>query len=615
MCGICGVIVFRDSDLPVEVDRMVKLMVRRGPDDEGIWYDEHRCGLGFRRLAIQDLTPAGHQPMISADGRHVLVFNGEVYNYNNLRQELEKKGIQFRSTGDSEVVLYALATWGKSALERFNGMFAIGFYDRQERTLLLARDHAGIKPLHYMHTNDGVVFGSQYNQLLSHPGSRRLRVSEDALSLYLRLGYIPSGYGILEQTHMLGAGCWTKFSTEGTAEQGKFFTFPSLQEPDLFGDEATEALGAALDVAVKHQLVADVPVGTFLSGGIDSPLISAIAYKYAPKSIKAYTIGTNGDQFDESQDAARYAQEIGIEHVVRHIRPQDSILMLDDVVDACSEPFGDFSIFPTLLVSKLARESATVMLSGDGGDELFWGYAKRFGSTIDGSSRFGTPLWLRQSQWGMKKIFGLGSAFAQMTYPTLGDWYLSKQATMQENHLRRLFPSGLQYPRGFDLFKFNGHGEDQTAKWVRANEFKGRMTNILQKVDHASMHTSLEVRVPLLDRQVIDVGARIDWRTCLDTNKMIGKKPLRNLLNRHISYQTTAKRGFTVPIGKWLRGPLRHKFEEYVLNRDNFLGFEFDQKAARTIYKEFESGLDCSWELWLLLSLALWEETHFRSTR
>ena len=300
---------------------MVSLMVRRGPDDEGLWSDHAHCAFGFRRLSIQDLSPAGHQPMLSADGRHVIVFNGEVYNFRELRAELQAQGIRFRSSGDTEVVLYALIRWGKQALERFNGMFALAFYDTLEKRLLLARDHAGIKPLYVLTTPEGLVFASQYDQILAHPMSRNSTVDGGALGLYLRLGYIPAPYALLQGSQMLPAGAWREIDAKGGMREGRHFNFPVYREPDLRGDDAVDALDEAITAAVKSHLVSDVPVGTFLSGGIDSPLVAAKIRSLGRGDVKAYTIGTAGHASDESVDASIYAREIGIAQVIEHIAP------------------------------------------------------------------------------------------------------------------------------------------------------------------------------------------------------------------------------------------------------------------------------------------------------
>jgi len=608
MCGICGA--YGSPELIAPVRALIPLMYLRGPDDEGYWSDGERCALGFRRLSIMDLSSAGHQPMLTADGRYALAFNGEVYNFPELRRQLQAEGVHFRSSGDTEVVLYALARWGKAALSRFRGMFALGFYDCQAKSLLLARDHAGIKPLYYLKAGSGIVFASQYDQILAHPACQTRNVDADAFGLYLRLGYIPAPYAMLQGTHMLPAGSWLEIDRAGGMREGRHFEMPINLEPDLRGEEALEAVDEAITAAVRSHLVSDVPVGTFLSGGIDSPLVAAKIHALGRQDVTAYTIGTGGDATDESADATLYAKEIGIRHVIEHIHPDQGLAMLDEAITACGEPFGDFSIFPTLMVSKLARRDVKVMLSGDGGDELFWGYAKRFAEVVSHSTDFRQTLPLRQARWGMKRFLGLGNGYAQMTWPTIGDWYRSKQSHLHEDWLAEVFPAGPGWPGEIDLFRYNGHEQDETAQWARRNEFVGRMSSILLKVDRASMHHSLEVRVPLLDRGVVDVASRIDWRTCLDVERVIGKLPLRQLLGRHVQHQTQAKRGFTVPMAKWLQGPLRSVFEEHLLQRDELLGYPIDRAVLRQKFNAFQHQPVDAWGYWMLLSLALWEKEY-----
>src|SRR5215831_1467623 len=366
MCGILGQLSFSDRTDPIQRDkiprRLIRLMARRGPDDEGLWSDQGYCTLALCRLAILDLSGNARQPMLTQDGRYAVVYNGEVYNFRELRRELELEGVRFHSTGDTEVVLYALARWGDLALARFNGMFALGFYDSVEKRLL---------------------FASQYDQILAHQWSRTSRVSAAALALYLRLGYIPAPYALLDDTHMLEPGNWLEVSSDSLVRRGRFFEFSAYREPSLGGEEAYEAVDAAITSAVRRQLVSDVPVGAFLSGGIDSPVVAAKIRAATNAALPAFTVGTNGDRHDESDDAAAYAREIGVEHVVEQVTIETPLQILDDVVTACGEPFADYSIFPTLLISRVAACQVKVMLSGDGGDELFWGYADRFASVLD----------------------------------------------------------------------------------------------------------------------------------------------------------------------------------------------------------------------------------------
>jgi asparagine synthase (glutamine-hydrolysing) len=616
MCGIVGVISFQRCAWEAEepLQHLVDLMSHRGPDDMGLWSDGVGCALGFRRLSILDLSPAGHQPMVTEDGRYALVFNGEVYNFRELRRQLELEGVRFRSTGDTEVVLYALAHWDTGALARFNGMFALGFLDTVERRLLLARDHAGIKPLYYLRTPRGLVFGSQYDQILAHPWSRSLKISPDALALYLRLGYIPAPYALLQNTQMLEPGSWMRAMADGQVEQGRFFAFPLSPEPDLRGEEAYEAVDAAITAAVRRQLVSDVRLGTFLSGGIDSPLVAAKANAARDDPALAFTLGTNGGWLDESADAATYAREIGLEHQIEHVTPNQALAMLADVVASCSEPFADSSVFSTMMIARLARQRVKVMLSGDGGDELFWGYAGRFASVLRRAEEFRQTSWLRTARWGAKRLLNIGNAEWNLRWPTIGDWYRAKHTRTPEGWLRRIFPEVPKWPEEFALFDYSRSGMDQTAAWLRWNELVGHLTMVLLKVDRASMYHSLEVRVPLLDREVVEVATRVDWRSCLNVEREIGKIPLRRALARHVRHQTTRKRGFGVPMGDWLRGPLRSIFEEAVLERREMLGLSIDQAALREMFRRHLAGqVDYSGSLWLLLSLSLWEERHYRA--
>jgi len=612
MCGICGEFGITDPPSLERVADLTHLMRRRGPDDEGLWTDDTHCALGFRRLSILDLSPAAHQPMLTPDGRYVLVFNGEVYNFGELRAELEQRGWRFRSTGDAEVVLCALAEWGIKALERFNGMFALAFYDTLEKTLLLARDHAGIKPLYYARAPQGLIFASQYDQIIHHPWTRGFQVSGEALHLYLGLGYIPSPYALLDNTHMLEAGTWLQVDSGGRIRQGRFFEFPQYAEPTLHGQEAYEAVHAAVVNAVRRQMISDVPIGAFLSGGIDSPLVTAVMQAISDQPITAFSMKTDDPTLDESGDASAYAEQFGVEHVLEEFSAQDALDYLSAVVSASSEPFGDYSIFPTMLIAKLARSQVTVMLSGDGGDELFWGYPGRFISVLKSAQAFRKPHPVRIAEWGVRKVFGFGSgSWNAKHFATVGQWYQAKH--IHNHHISQIFPGLPGWPKQYGTYHYSGHQVDEVAQWMRWNEFVGHLERVLLKVDRASMYHSLEVRVPLLDREVIDVALKTDWRDCLDIDQQIGKLPLRRALARYSTYQTLQKRGFSVPMDSWLRGSLRPVFEEEVLAQPDLFGFEINRQHLTRIFENHLRGDNYGWGLWILLSLALWKRHHYQN--
>ncbi|MBL8132715.1 MAG: asparagine synthase (glutamine-hydrolyzing) [Anaerolineae bacterium] len=605
MCGIVGEF---SSTVDVQViRRLTGMMSRRGPDDDGIWTDDHVCALGFRRLAILDLSPNGHQPMLTPDERYAIVFNGEIYNYQEIRRRLEQEGVRFRSSGDSETLLYALARWGTDALAMLNGMFALAFYDRERRTLLIARDHAGIKPLYYLRKPSGLVFASQFDQLLAHPWGADLDVSNTALAIYLEQGYIPAPYALYEDTAMLEPGGWLEIDAEGKVRQGRFYEFPAYREPDLSGHAAYEAVDNAVAAAVKRQLISDVPVGTFLSGGIDSPLVSAKIASLVNEPFKAFTIRIAGDEMDESADAASYARQLGLQHIVADITPQHMLDHLVEMLSCLSEPLADYSILPTYLVSQVARQHVTVALSGDGGDELFWGYARRFSRVIRSAEQFSQPHLVRMARYGAKKYLKIGSATHDIVSRTVGERYRSAHRFMPIALARSLFPTLPEWSSEITLFDFDDSRVDHVAQWLRWNEFVGHLTRVLLKVDRASMHHALEVRVPLLDREVIDVATRIDWRTCLDPHAEIGKQPLRQSLARHVQQQTLSKRGFSIPLAQWLRGPLRPLIEDLVLPASDFMGLPVHRPTLQRMSREFLSGsVNHVNALWVLINLKLW---------
>lgn len=611
MCGIAGELRFSAEPSQANWGQICSRMSRRGPDDDGIWSDNTNCTFVFRRLSILDLSENGHQPMLDESGRYVLAFNGEVYNFAELRSDLENRGVRFRSRSDTEVVLYSLIHWGKKALEKFNGMFAIAFYDSVNRELLLARDHAGIKPLYYLHSKQGIVFASQYDQLLLHPYSSRCRVSREALGLYLRLAFIPAPYAILEDSYMIEPGTWVNFSAVGKKKTGSFYSLPCFRDPTLSGFEAVEAIDEAITVAVKRHLVSDVPVGGFLSGGIDSPLIMAKMKVLSSGIIEAFTLGVDGDITDESSDAIAYAKAIGVNQTVTQFKSEQAYAMVDDVIEACGEPFGDYSIFPSMLISMIAGRNYKVMLSGDGGDELFWGYSKRATRFVSVADDFQKSFISRKIHSKLEKLLHHHEVNPLSRYRTLGHIQRKFHTHLSEELLRHVFPHLPKWPGTFDKYNYNLGEVSHAAQWQRWNEYATHLTMVLLKVDRASMHYSLEVRVPFLDKEVIAVASRVDWSSCLDVEHQLGKLPLRRILEKHVKRQTSAKRGFAIPMGHWLRTSLRELFAEKVLQRDNFLGLETDQKALRELFKVHENGkLDYGWGLWPLLSLALWSDRY-----
>ncbi|MEZ5138952.1 MAG: asparagine synthase (glutamine-hydrolyzing) [Acidimicrobiales bacterium] len=616
MCGIVGLLVgggLDDGDRR-EVAALAELMARRGPDDAGAWDDGAHLALGFRRLALVDLSPGGHQPMEAADGRSVLVFNGEIYNYRELRRELEAAGRRFRSTSDTEVVLQALEVWGIDALARFNGMFALGWYRVEGRTLLLARDPVGIKPLCWWQGDGAFAFGSQYDQVVRHRRCDRSKVDAAALGLYLRLGYLPAPFGVIEGTGQVEPGCWLQVRAGGTPTTGRFRSMAPVPPPEerLRGDAALEAVDAAVGEAVARQQHADVPVGVFLSGGVDSPLVAAHVARGA-EPVRAYSIGTDEAKTDESTAATAFARHLGLEHHLRTITGPRALALVDEVRRANTEPFGDYSSLPTLMVAALAAEHDKAVLSGDGGDELFWGYP-RFARVRAARRWFRYPTAVRRAAYyGSKPLPNARRPRAGITFPTLGDWYQDAHSGLRDHDLGQFAPELRAVPPT-DLFELEGlPTDDELLQWMRRNELRCHLPMVLQKVDRASMHHSLEVRVPLLDLEVVDLAARVDPSAALDGE--VGKVVLRRALARRAPAELAAlpKKGFTVPMARWMREELRPLVEDLLLGPSAFPAGAFDAAALERWYGQHLRGeRNHGPGLWNLLALQLWADEHLR---
>jgi len=621
MCGICGI--YRtepreEAGSRQAVRAMTRLMVRRGPDDEGYW-DDGRCFFGFRRLAILDLTVAGRQPMMSGDGRSVIVFNGELYNFRELRRELEKTGIRFRSRSDTEVALEALNRWGERAIERFNGMFGLAWYQVQERRLVLARDHAGIKPLFYRvgPAAGQISFASQLNCLILPEAGGVPPLREDALGLYLRLNYFPWPYTLYKDIHQLPPGHLLVAEADGSLRCRAWWRLPEEPMPAAEQDERVldEGLAAAIDRAVRRQRIADVPVGIFLSGGVDSPLVAAVARQQCGRELKTFTIGVDGWKQDESSDARRYAEVLEVTHRLLRISEGEVLALVDEAAQAQTEPFADYSMLPTMLVSRFARAEVVVALSGDGGDELFFGYERPFSLGRNGLD-FRYPHWLRRGLYLGGRLGLLPKRSGAIVHDSPGQYYFAVNSRFGEGFLRQLPPSVARLPWDFRLYEFRaGVDYKSLANFSRRVEFYGQLQMVLRKVDMASMHYSLEVRVPLLDREVIDASLAYDGAAELKSGRR--KRALRRLLARHVGEDAIpeAKRGFGVPLGQWFRGALRERVEEELLGTGGWVAPLLGRRVVEAMWREHVNGQrDHKWALYSLLALEWWKRVHERNS-
>lgn len=645
MCGIVGLIAAQAAmDLQEQVRQMADTLVHRGPDDAGVWVDETvGVALAHRRLAILDLSPAGHQPMVSACGRYVLVFNGEIYNHLELRRELERRStaLSWRGHSDTETLLAAIVYWGVTgALDRFVGMFAFALWDRKEHMLYLARDRLGEKPLYYGWQNGVFLFGSELKALKTHPACCA-EVDRQALTLLLRHNYIPAPYSIYQGIYKLPPGTWLAvrpdqqksmpvayWSAREVAERGQQQRFDGSER------EAVEALEQLLKQAIAGQMIADVPLGVFLSGGVDSSTVVALMQVQSSRPVKTFTIGFHEAGYNEAEQATAVARHLGTEHTELYVTPEQAQAVIPRLPTLYDEPFADSSQIPTFLVSQLARRHVTVSLSGDGGDELFGGYNRYFWAVALWRKLGKLPRSLRVAIAGVlttfqpsvwNKIFTGFTRWlpAGWRYANPGDKLHKLAEILAVQNAEEIY-WGLvsHWKKPAQIVK--GGQEPSTVltnpeRWATLSNFEHRMMyldlvsylpdDILVKVDRAAMGISLESRVPLLDHRVVEFA----WRLPLDMKIRHGqgKWLLRQVLYRHVPKKLIErpKMGFGVPIDSWLRGPLQ-KWAEELLNVDRLEreGF-FKPQLIQDKWLEHLSGKrNWSYHLWDVLMFQAWLE-------
>jgi asparagine synthase (glutamine-hydrolysing) len=610
MCGIVGVFNYKK---PADAQQSfikwaLSSMHHRGPDSNGTWLHENYIA-GFVRLAIRDLTVHGNQPMISSCGKYAISFNGEIYNADSFKQRLQNAGITFTSTSDTEVLLYALIHWGADyVLENFDGIFAFAFFNAHKNELLLARDRLGIKPLYIGHSTEGIVYSSQYDHLINHPYLRNNSLDEGAIGSYLQLGYVPENAGTMQSTFLLPHGYFVLVDAHGFTTH-RYYNYPVHTQKN-----ETNSLEEILQQTITSQLVSDVPVGTFMSGGVDSPLVSYYANQQT--NLSSFTIGVDDAAIDESKAAAEYASIFGTDHHNLHITENDLLATIEDNTKAFSEPFADYSSIPTLLLSKFARTKVTVAFSGDGGDELFWGYPRNMRMLQEGMM-FRKNKLERVLAFGKEKLSG-GKRVVRKRHLQVDDfpsyYYRSLFITGAEQWLPSLFEHKIDpafflqktYEESSTTFD-----EKQVMNVLRKMEIDLHLQRILLKVDRASMYHSLEVRVPLLSNAVIDYATSLSYEDCVVSGH--GKNNLKQLLIKHSNEQLVLqpKKGFIIPIGKWLRNELRKDVEGKLLNMPRELAPLFNRKQLQKVLHEHMSETaDYGWLIWSLYALVNWHDCH-----
>lgn len=626
-------------------ERMAAALTHRGPDAAGAWADEAAgVGLGHRRLAVLDLTDAGAQPMPSACGRYVLAYNGEIYDYRRWRRELERGGASFRGSSDTEVLLEAVCRWSlPETLRRVNGMYALALWDRQRRVLTLARDRLGEKPLYYGWAGSTLLFGSELTALRAHPALRPA-VSREALALLLRYSYVPAPWSVYENVWKLPAGTFLEVHGNAAAGgPGLPVAHWSLEEVVARGraapfrgsvEEAVDELDALLRDAVRLRLDSDVPLGAFLSGGVDSSVVSAIAQAESAAPLRTFTVGVGGSAADGDERAAgaAVARHLGTDHTEIALQPQDALELVPRLHELWSEPFADPSQLPTALLCREARRHVTVCLSGDGGDEVFAGYNRTvFGASLWQRSRM-LPRPARRALAGrllrdapqvwdarLRRLDGVLPASLRHYAPGTKLHKLSALLaadTEEQAYLSLVSPWGSPHDVVLDSGADRPRSPAGAAEGLHAarrmmylDAVTALPDDMLVKVDRASMAVGLEARVPLLDSRVMELGWRLPMAFHIQNGR--GKALLRQVLDRYVprALVDRPKLGFDPPVAAWLRGPLRPWAEDLLdagrLDRQGV----FAVAPVRQRWDEHLSGArNHDYALWAVLMAEQWLE-------
>lgn len=616
MCGIVGVWHLDGRAVnPVAIEAMRDTLIHRGPDDAGLWFDGS-VALGHRRLSILDLSEAGRMPMASPDSAVQAVFNGEVYNFRDLRAELEAEGHRFFSETDSEVVLRAYEEWGVDCFDRFNGMFAVAIWDGREQRMVLARDPAGQKPLYYAYRpGRWLLFASTLAPLIRYAGNE-LEVDEAVVKDYVRFGFPPDGRAMLKGVRSLPPGSFTIAERGREPRNHRYFDLTAFAEetPTRRGSEEDHlhAFRDTMREAVRSRLVADVPLGAFLSGGLDSSLVVALMAEEERDAVKTYTIGFDQAEFDESKHAALIASHLGVQNTARVLRGSDVLAQLPDLVRYFDEPMADYSVLPTLAVSKLAREHVTVALTGDGADEELGGYKYYLAQRAIEPYMKVIPAGLRAAMAraaglvpnaGARRIMSRSAASDPALFFGLGGFY--RGATAEA--VNRLLCEEDEAPKRVAEF-LRAHPLQSSVEAGMLYDATHTLPHAwLHKVDRASMAVGLEARSPFLDRRVIELAFTLplEMRIHGRHKKYLVRRLLREYLPADLVERP--KQGFTAPVAHWLRNTLREELEsrlsaEMIVKR----GF-FDPKRVQILVQEHLGGThDHAQLLWALLVLEWW---------
>jgi|TARA_R110002072_G_scaffold212927_1_gene370336 asparagine synthase (glutamine-hydrolysing) len=632
MCGISGFVDFSGRSTDSDVVKMTDVLFRRGPDDSGFIYEPIKSGnvgLGHRRLSILDLSPDGHQPMTF--DQITVVYNGEIYNFREIREQLIELGYSFRSASDTEVLLKAYHCWGREMLQRLNGMFALALLDRHKNQLLLIRDRAGVKPLFWYYKEGLFLFSSELKSFHQHPQFEK-KLDFGGLSLFLQYGYIPQPSTIFESAYKLKAGHTLTLDLDShqTREECYWNVATFYQQPklDLSENEALEETERLLRSSCEYRMVSDVPVGVFLSGGYDSSAVTALLQSTRSEKIKTFSIGFHEEAYNEAHHARRVADFLGTDHTEYYCTQSDALEVIPKIAEIWDEPFGDASAIPTLLVSELARKQVTVALSADGGDEAFGGYNKYLGigrkvkanARIPGFARsFVKQLLQASASKQVARGFGVANAeermdrFSFMLGASEGELLALTASKFTPLEMERLLNGrASKAPTAFEEV-VGGHWLDK----VLAIDYKTFQADcILPKVDRATMYSSLEGREPLLDHRLIEFLAKLTPE--LKIKDGVKKHLLKTIVHKHIpkSIMDRPKKGFSIPIFEWFSDELKVYLLHYLAYERLESAGIFNPTYVVGLRDRYLNGeLVNVTKLWHILVFEMWRDTWLSSAQ
>ena len=598
MCGIWGIMKSQSkiNSNDIQYSKLAaQKMHHRGPDDDGFWNNEH-FALSFKRLSILDISPMGHQPMVSQCENYILVYNGELYNYKNIKKTLESIGHSFYSTGDTEVILKALMEWGTNALSKFNGMFALGFINMHDNTLVIARDHAGMKPLYYSYLNGNFIFGSQLDHVMHYFDRKDLNINMDSLYMYLAVGYYFAPNSVFKEVKQLEPGQWLKININGEKDTGMHFDLTEFYLKNQNTKYDQMEFEEKLEEAVYGHLISDVPIGTFLSGGLDSSIITGIVDQKVKNPFDAYTVGDYHEYFDESKRASLIAKDL--KQINHHIIFPNSITKyIEQFSDAYQEPFGDYSAIPSLMVASEAKNTVKVLLSGDGSDELLFGYTRM-------ESMLRVIPYYRLS-YNMRKIIHWISmkSIPGLCYNNKNELIVSSQTLIPLKEISELGANTNNIPSQFSSYD---NGNLPNDIYIKLNNVKRYLQLQMMKLDRSSMYHSIEARVPFLDKELLKLTiayrARDITKGKYSKRKTLLNKKFRKLYPK-VPLENDIKKGFVIDLNKHLD--------------NDFRPLLFDTLSSNTVFSEyidFEYGIEqikksksqYSFYSWVLFSLQLW---------